>query len=125
MQKSLAYLLSILFVVAGCVQTTETTGDDTMKPTSRYTWYDSLVKKYIDNNKTSAEILAANMDGFELEWRYEGMVETDSVQYMTIRIGHSDNNRFITDDWVYIDSAKRRLFEFDTETDSIKPWPSY
>lgn len=120
MRKPIGILLGAA-LTAGCVQTTETTSNDS-KVATRYTWYDSLVMNYINNNSTSAEILAASMDGFELEWRYEGTVETDSIQYMTIRIGHSDNNRFITDDWVYIDSINKRLYEFDTETDSIKLW---
>jgi hypothetical protein len=50
------------------------------------------------------------------------MLQTDSIEFMAVRIGHTADGRFITDDWVYIDSNKRQLYGYDFGTDSISLW---
>lgn len=116
--RKLIPLLLLLVLVASCVQTTETASDSS-KPVSKFKWYDSLVMDYMQYNQDTLLELA---NGMELEWKFDGMIETDSINFMAFRVGHTDEGRFITDDWVYIDSLKRQLYGYDTGTDSISLW---
>jgi len=34
----------------------------------------------------------------------------------------SDGKRFITDSWVYIDSVKRKIYEYDVAKDTLVEW---
>jgi len=120
MRKFFSMINVALLFLAGCVQTTETTSDTGQKP-ARHPWYDSLIMDYISHNE-DLMVLAAQDNSMDIEWRFEGMVQTDSVDYMTFRIGHSFENRFVTDDWVYIDSTERKLYGYDTGSDTIILW---
>src|SRR5688500_1443909 len=106
-------------LVCGCVSTTETTAEDA-EPAGA-AWYDSLITGYV-NNSSNEQRKKAVADSIAIEWKYEGIAGTDSMQYMVFRIGHTVENRFITDDWLYIDSAGRRIFNYDRGKDSVTLW---
>ncbi|WP_276134498.1 hypothetical protein [Polluticoccus soli] len=120
MRKLFPRLLIISFAT-GCVQTTETASDNS-KPVRKLAWYDSLILEYIANNDTGALQQVQIDNAGEIEWKFDGMIETDSINFMAFRVGHTAEGRFMTDDWVYIDSNKRRLYGYDTGTDSISLW---
>jgi hypothetical protein len=113
-------IISSLFV-AGCVQTTETALDNS-KPVHKLAWYDSLILDYIANNDSGLLQQLQIDSGFQIEWKFDGMIATDSINFMAFRVGHTGEGRFITDDWVYIDSNKRQLYGYDNGTDSISLW---
>lgn len=120
MRKLLSIAAVAFICLTGCVQTTETTSDTGQKPAAR-PWYDSLIMGYINDNDELL-VLAAQDNSMDIEWRFAGMVKTDSTEYMSFRIGHSAENRFVTDDWVYIDSAQKKLYGYDARRDSIMLW---
>jgi hypothetical protein len=119
--RKLFPLLLILILTAGCVQTTETTADGGGKPVRTLKWYDSLVLDYIKHNENT-KLRQVQADSLEIEWKFDSMLQTDSIKFMAVRIGHTADGRFITDDWVYIDSNKRQLYGYDFGTDSISLW---
>jgi len=112
--------------------TTTTTNAASPRPTGELTaltlsWSDSLVKMYMtfaDNNL----IKQARKDNFPEEWVYDNTLKTDSAIYDTYRIGHDVNKedysdtRFVIDQWVYVDTMNRQLYEYDVLTNKLKKW---
>jgi|SRR6218665_200250 len=84
-------------------------------------WRDSLVVDYITNGG-NAIVKATRKEGLNIEWMDNGMQETDSANYYTYQLGHSFEGRFVTDAWIYIDSAKRKLFEYDVAEEKLLKW---
>ncbi len=64
----------------------------------------------------------------ELQWLFDRIENTDSAKYMIFQIGHKVSEedgsmpRFETDAWVYIDSTKRVLYEYDLGKDVLIRW---
>src|ERR1043165_4017103 len=119
MQRLLFPFIILLFVTS-CVQGTETTSDGAGRRVKQLHWYDSLVLDYIEHNENTA-LRQAQSDSLQIEWKFDGMIQTDSIEFMAFRVGHT-TDRFITDDWVYIDSINRLVYGHDAGTDSISPW---
>jgi len=134
MQKISILLISILFA-AGCKETGPTGKNEVLTATDsigiskadplagRNTgWVDSLVADYI--NRTENELMqAARKDTIPVEWFRDRTEDTDSAKYFVIQIGHSFENRFITDGWLYIDSLTRNIYEYDVPDDKLIKWP--
>ena len=91
-------------------------------------WVDSLIENYIKVSKTDLVRTAVNNKLSE-EWLFDQIMNTDTSVYFIYQIGHdvSDdggvNPRFITDQWVYVDTAKKVLYEYDVVKDSLIRWP--
>jgi hypothetical protein len=85
-------------------------------------WRNSLLKKYISN--TNNELV--NLSRKNERALFDRKEDTDNVKYFIFQIGHDftdpDGKRFITDSWVYIDSAKRKIYEYDVAKDSLVEW---
>ena len=59
------------------------------------------------------------------EWLFDQTINTDSAKFLVFQIGHDEsdkgekNKRFVTDQWIYIDSVTKRLYEYDAANDSL------
>lgn len=91
------------------------------------TWTDSLIKNYIFHTKSEL-VRLANKNKISEDWLFDQVVNTDTAKYYTFQIGHDvtdeggTNKRFVTDQWIYIDSLTRRLYEYDIANDSLVRW---
>jgi len=53
---------------------------------------------------------------------------TDTAKYFIFHLGHDvadkggKNKRFVTDAWIYIDSLKRKIYEYDLPNDTLIEW---
>jgi hypothetical protein len=62
------------------------------------------------------------------EWVFDQTLKTDTAEYQVYQIGHDDaaasgeNQRFVTTQWVYIDSAKKQLYEYDVANECLNKW---
>ena len=90
-------------------------------------WVDSLIEKYIQFSK-SDPVRAAINNKLSEEWLFDQIKNTDTAVYLIYQIGHdvSDeggtNPRFITDQWVYLDTTTRTLYEYNFLKDSLIYW---
>ena len=88
-------------------------------------WADSLMQIYI--NTTHLETVARNRaNKINEDWLWDGLVERSGAVYLVLHLGHDvkegGGNRFATDGWVYIDTASRKMFEYNTVTQKLTEW---
>jgi hypothetical protein len=90
-------------------------------------WSDSLLKMYMafaDNDN----IRQAHKSNFSVELVYDNTLKTDSAVYDIYRIGHEisreegANTRFIVDQWIYVDTLKKRLYEYEPPANKLTRW---
>lgn len=85
-------------------------------------WINSLLKKYIGNAHNELVTLSRKDE----EALFDRTEKTDTAEYFVFQIGHDfadfAGKRFITDSWVYIDSAKRKIYEYDVAKDMLIEW---
>ena len=120
MQKIFISLIFILLIVS-C---NESNGVDTkIDPllNKKVTWVDSLVMKYISQTNDTL-IKLVRRDNIPVEWTLDKTEITDTSKYLVFQIGHSFENKFITDKWLYIDSLTRNIYEYDLSNDSLIRW---
>lgn len=90
-------------------------------------WIDELLVRYL-NGSGNTLIRATRESGVRIKWMQDRVEDADTAVYMIYHIGHdmSDENgedpRFVTDGWVYIDTLKRKLYEYDLPADSLIAW---
>lgn len=90
-------------------------------------WYDSLVLYYIKHTDNEL-IRLASKDTIPEEWLLDRIENTDTARYLVFQIGHGVvdegdlNKRFITDGWIYIDSLKRKIFEYNLPNEKLIEW---
>jgi hypothetical protein len=91
------------------------------------TWSDSLLKMYMSFATTDV-FKQAHTNNFTLEWVYDNTVKTDSGVFDVYRIGHEisrdegADTRFIVDQWIYLDTLKKQLYEFDPSANKLSKW---
>jgi hypothetical protein len=90
-------------------------------------WSDSLIKDYI--HRTNNKLIRLSLkDQIPEEWLFDQIIKTDTANYFVFQIGHDvgdagdTNKRFITDDWVYIDSLTKIIYEYDLQNDRLTKW---
>jgi hypothetical protein len=70
----------------------------------------------------------AHKNNFTLEWEYDNTLKTDSAVFDVYRIGHEisrdegADTRFIVDQWVYLDTLKKELYEYDAAANKLGKW---
>lgn len=84
-------------------------------------WRDSMLVGFIAGTKNSA-IVQTRKDKINTQWIMDNLMKTDTADYYVYHLGHSFEGRFVTDAWVYIDSAKRKLYEYDVAEDRLIRW---
>jgi hypothetical protein len=81
-------------------------------------WRDSLIVDFINTTKSSL-VKVMREAGGRLEWMNDGLQEREGVVYYRYQLGHSSENKFNTDAWIYIDTIKRKLYEYDLVEDKL------
>lgn len=92
-----------------------------VKDTSHATtgnWRDSLIVDFINSTKSSL-VKVTREAGGKFEWMNDGVQEREGVVYYRYQLGHSSENKFNTDAWIYIDTVKRKLYEYDLVEDKL------
>jgi len=86
---------------------------------SAESWFDSISVIY---NKTTSNPLVRNAikdRSMKEEWVFDQTIKTDTANYFAYQVGHDvvdgDGRRFVTDSWIYIDTVKRRLYEYQPD----------
>ncbi|WP_207513228.1 hypothetical protein [Longitalea luteola] len=90
-------------------------------------WSDSLLKMYMAfaNNDCIKQAHKAN---FSVELVYDNTLKTDSAVYDIYRIGHEisrnegADTRFIVDQWIYVDTLRKKLFEYEPAANKLTRW---
>ena len=91
------------------------------------TWSDSLLKMYMAFANTET-FKQAHTNNFTLEWVYDNTVKTDTGVFDVYRIGHEisrdegADTRFIVDQWIYLDTLKKQLYEYDAAANRLSKW---
>jgi len=87
-------------------------------------WSDSLLKMYV----LFSDNPLIKQSRKEEEWLFDQTIETDTAVYNRYQIGHDVSEedgtslRFITDQWVCLDTAKKLLYEYDDDGEKLNKW---
>ncbi|MGN7819040.1 hypothetical protein ACTJJB_02855 [Chitinophaga sp. 22536] len=106
--------------------TAEAKTDANNIPGATPAWADSLIMAYA--KETSNELIKFAVKDSSFTWILDNTEKTDSAEYMIIHLGHHveeedhSNPRFVTDGWLYINTATRKLYEYDVPADTLIPW---
>ena len=86
-----------------------------------------MIEDYI-HNSNNALIRQSLKNKISEEWLFDQTINTDTAKYFTFQIGHDvedkkeKNRRFVNDQWIYIDSSTKHLYEYDVASDSLIRW---
>jgi hypothetical protein len=88
-------------------------------------WLAEVIMKYLrgTDNEFVRSIGAENES-----WIIDNVAITDTGKYIFVQIGHSvaeddgSNKRFVTDQWIGVDSATGIIYEFDVGSDTTFVW---
>lgn len=90
-------------------------------------WQDDLIVDYIKNSeKDLIKIHFKNKD--KLQWILDSTEKNDSTQFYIYKIGvdvtdeDGSSLRFSSCGWVYLDSVKRKLYEYDLPNEQLIEW---
>jgi hypothetical protein len=90
-------------------------------------WQDDLIVDYIKNSeKDLIKIHFKNND--KLQWILDSTEKNDSTQFYIYNIGvdvtdeDGSSLRFSSCGWVYLDSVKRKLYEYDLPNEKLIEW---
>ncbi|MBI3233553.1 MAG: hypothetical protein HYZ42_05860 [Bacteroidetes bacterium] len=97
------------------IQAKEVTKVDSL--TESATWADSLILIYMQANKDRF----TEVDGQEVTYMKE-TTERNGRGYIFVNIGHSFESRYLSDQWIYIDSLTKEIYEYDLPNDSLMLW---
>ncbi len=93
-------------------------------------WYDKIISDYI--KKSDNELIKLSLkNNTKIEWFLDRTESNDSTKYLIFNIGHDaydegkTNKRFSSCGWIYIDSLKRKIYEYDLPNDSLIEWKKY
>ncbi|MFM2228301.1 MAG: hypothetical protein RL664_1644 [Bacteroidota bacterium] len=140
MKNNLKMLLSLFVCVItiSCGEPAKSEGADSSAQTiapEQIEWINPLIEDYI--NRSSNEMIVEDRKDTSnhFEWFLDRHETVNGTNYMVYHLGHvvtdsglpetdegEVNARFITYDWLYIDSLKRKLFVYDFATDGIVEW---
>lgn len=101
--------------------------DSTPEIQSPLRWTDSAVLRYIE--RSDAPLIANSRHrGAKLSWITDRMQATDSGEFIVIQIGHDEaepdgsNLRFATEGWLYLDTSRKRIYEYDLQDEALSRW---
>ena len=96
-------------------QNTNRTSKNNSNSKAAQAWTDSLIENYINNSsETLNKLLLENK--ISEQWLFDQVINTDTAKYFVFQVGHDElderetNKRFVTDQWIYIDSTTKRLY---------------
>ena len=80
-------------------------------------WADDSVRKYLEANKDRL----SEVDGISISYMTDRILRNGKT-YAMVKIGHSFEHRYVTDQWICIDSLTGSIFEYDVAADSLYRW---
>ena len=90
-------------------------------------WSNTVLKMYMAfSDKPSLQL--ARKDNAAEDWIYDNTIRTDSAVFDVYRIGHDaaaadgSDSRYTIDQWVYIDTAKKQLYEYNRLDNKLTRW---
>jgi hypothetical protein len=90
-------------------------------------WSDFMMMAYIAFSENEL-IKIDRKNNIHEEWIFDQTLKTDTAEYQVYQIGHdvadegSENQRFAVAQWVYLDTAKRELYEYDVPNECLNKW---
>lgn len=84
-------------------------------------WADEMIADYLEHTD-DAQIDVTKSAGVGIGWMLDRIEHADTATYLIYRLGHDMEDHYATDGWLYIDSSKRKLYEYDVVEDSIRLW---
>jgi|GEM_PF-1352186 len=90
-------------------------------------WVQGLLINYIQNSDNEATQYALHQK-LNIQWILDKKLNTDSARYFVIHIGQDVRDsdgccpRFVSDEWIYVDSAKRKIYCLDIPNQKIFEW---
>ncbi len=91
-------------------------------------WCDDLIRDYINRSTDEMMVLERKDTSVHFEWMLDRTEIVDQKKYFVYHLGHvvtdegNTNARFVTNDWLYLDSLNKKLFVYDFATDTIVPF---
>lgn len=88
---------------------------------------DFMLMSYIAFSENEL-IRADRKTNIQEEWVFDQTLKTDTAEYQVYQIGHDaaeasgENQHFVTTQWVYVDTAKKELFEYDVNGECLNKW---
>ncbi len=88
-------------------------------------WLRAVVDRYLKGTKN--EMIRLNGADSE-SWMIDNIQTTDTGRYITIQIGRhvaeadGSEPRFVTDQWIGVDSGTRTIYEYDVARDTAIVW---
>ncbi len=80
-------------------------------------WLDDSVSQYI--KRSQMELIALDKkNNKQISWMIDKQERNERVYY-AIKIGRDFEDRFVSDGWIFIDSASRQVYEYDLAEDSL------
>lgn len=104
----------------------KTKSKDSGNKSTNISWYDKLIAEYVKKSKN--ELIKLSLKDNDIEWLLDRTEENDSTKFMVFNIGHDvfdegeANKRFSSCGWIYIDSLKQKLYEYDLANDTLIEW---
>ncbi len=125
MQQIVTYITTLIFLYSCSSRTDSQTATSSDTPQVKTVdtvaevalWADDFVIKYLDGNKDRL----TEVDGHPVTYIKEPM-ECENRSYAAVRIGHSFEHRYVTEQWIYIDSLTKDIYEYDVANDSLILW---
>jgi hypothetical protein len=101
--------------------------ESTENRTYNTNWQDDLISYYVRKSKNEL-IVSALESKDNLDWQFDQTIKNDSTQFYIYKIGvhvteeDGSNPRFSSCGWVYLDSVKRKLYEYDLPNEQLIEW---
>ncbi|MBK7764313.1 MAG: hypothetical protein IPI46_13370 [Bacteroidetes bacterium] len=83
-------------------------------------WADEYIIKYLQCNKERL----AEFDGQPLTYIKE-TIERNERNYVKVKIGRNFKHRYVTNQWIFVDSLTKEIYEYDTTNDSLLRWDEF
>jgi len=80
-------------------------------------WANEYIIKYLESNKDRL----TEVDGRPVTY-IKDTTERNERNYAMVKIGHSFEHRYVTDQWIFVDSLTKEIYEYDLPNDSLILW---
>ncbi|WPV70476.1 hypothetical protein [Chitinophaga sp. LS1] len=123
------YILVVAMGFAGCDPAPGANGSDSTAvvapsvATDTLPWKDALVERYVQHSDNA---LLKSIGKDSVSWIWDRMVTNKTTTYYICNIGKdvvdAGGARFVSAQWVYIDTVNRQLYEYDVPKDTLIKW---
>ena len=96
-----------------------------LRPNNELISIDSLILAYIKHSDNALVAQSRTDLSVHEEALFDQEIKTDSANYLVYNIGHDvkddDAARYVSDSWIYVDTLKRKVFEY-TPDEKLIEW---